>query len=303
MEGGSEREFNQHFTPPLICAQMVNLARQSFPETTLWLEPCAGDCAIFSLLPEPRLAFDIDSSVASRHGYTCRDFNDLALSDLTGSDITSVCVVTNPPFNEKALYTSNRRASGGKIMIQRFIEKMRTIATSAVLLLPSTIHGRTWWEKMPKTIVHEEDLGRVRFGNTKGADVHVFLIALRFDGETTGTKTPSEDSFADELVVTTAGDPLATAAMVRWGSPAQLGNFTFDAELIATAQEKLNPRQRGRRASATRLFFRVHKPEIVAKKLTALKRVLVERFRKTTNTSLSVSLADFLEIYSSIKID
>lgn len=310
------RCLNQHFSPRDVASLLVAKACQVMPCARLYLEPTAGDGAIFyHLPPERRLGVEIDVELAQRHGFVCQDI--LLFSALPeGIEPHQVCVVGNPPFTDRSLYKGNRRASG-RVWLADFMRHVSTLCARAVLLLPSTVFGRVWFEQSPLQLTEYCDLGEVAFDNLKNerGRVHVYMCVFQTASlstslpPTTATTTTTTttvtaagrpyglaDAHRWGFDVVEAGDTSANCAVVRWAAPSKIGHVITDRAELARMRSKLSERQLKRRASATALFLRVYKP-VVLYRLQDMRRQWRRRFANTRNTSVSFSLLDFIKAF------
>lgn len=304
------RQLEQHPTPPALADRVVALARTHFgAETRLWLEPCCGEGALLSRLPEPRIGVEIDAAIAAPP-VRCGDCMALTPADLGDVPRAAVCVVTNPPFNGAAPRPDSNRVAAYNGWLPAFLTHMATLAATGVFILPRGATAKRWWRDtvaaQPDIVVALEPLGRVRFANTCRAGVDVVLVALRLPPAWTSSWVPAariaelEAAIADDMELVNGGSPAANAMVQVWAAPARLGEYTFDADAVQQRQARLPRAARVRRQGSTHVFFYVHDPVEAARRLDHMRARIAERYRGSTQSSAFITISELLECCASI---
>ena len=89
------RELNQHFTNPRLARWIVSTSKKYFPRRALFVEPSAGAGDIYKFLPHPKVGIELDTKLATTHGYTAINF-----LEWVPKTHRPVVTIGNPPFNE-----------------------------------------------------------------------------------------------------------------------------------------------------------------------------------------------------------
>jgi hypothetical protein len=117
----------QYFTTPETAVYLVNLGVLFSANERIYLEPCAGDGAIASLLPSSSMKIDIDASLCSQHQWQCHDYLMTSPSSLEISD--RVFVIGNPPFS----------------LAKRFLlHSLKVYHSSTLFILPKRCNNEDW---------------------------------------------------------------------------------------------------------------------------------------------------------------
>lgn len=304
------RKLEQHPTPPELADRVVALARQHFgAETRLWLEPCCGEGALLTRLPEPRIGVEIDAAIA-RDPVRCGDCMALRPADLGDVPRDAVCVVTNPPFNGAAPCEGTNRIAAYSSWLPAFLTHMATLAATGVFILPRGATAKRWWRDtvaaQPDIVVALEPLGRVHFAGTAHAGVDVVLAALRLPSAWTSSwVTPAriaelEAAIADDMELVNGGSPAANAMVLIWGSPQRIGEYTFDEDTVCRRQDRLPRSARVRRQGSTHVFLYVHRRAEAERRLAHMRALVAERYRGAKQSSACITISELLECCASL---
>ena len=113
-------ELDQFYTSQECANNCYNLVKDIGTNQTIWLEPSAGTGAFYSLLPEPKLGYDLEPKC---EGVIEANFFDLDLDLLIGQEVITV---GNPPFGKNSS------------MAVQFFNKCASVSRVVAMIVPRT---------------------------------------------------------------------------------------------------------------------------------------------------------------------